>query len=194
MPDNENEPAQLEEPGVQQLTYAWRQRAHLVLDAHHTAAGIFERRHYWLGIPSVALSTVVGTAVFASLQKSPHMSIQIIVGLASIAAAVFASLLTFLRYNERADKHRLAGVRYGTIMRQLEQALLIPPHSEDEAKLFFDHIRSQWDELNEQSPTMPTSIWAEITGKNKKKPDAQPEDRQVSSEAAPSASPEEPSS
>ena len=161
--------AQQEASGVQQLTVAWLQRAHLVLDAHHTAAGMFEKRHYWLGIPTVALSTVVATAVFASLQNTPHIYMQIVVGLASILAAVLASLLTFLRYNERAEKHRLAGVRYGAIMRQLEQARQIPPHTEEEARGFFDSIRSRWDKLNEESPTMPTKTWDRLNRRHQKK-------------------------
>lgn len=197
MSESDNPDTQQQASGVEQLTIAWLQRAHLVLSAHHMAAGIFEKRHYWLGIPSVAISTVVGTAVFASLQKSPHVSIQIIVGLASIAAAVLASLLTFLRYNERAEKHRLAGVRYGTIMRQLEQALLIPPHNEDEARDFFNSIRDQWDKLNEESLTMPTKIWDRINGRERKqkskRDDGQQNAGKVSPEAAPSAPQAEPS-
>jgi uncharacterized membrane protein YidH (DUF202 family) len=51
---------------------------------------------------------LVGTSVFATAQKQPEPWLQIAVGLASIAAALLASLQTFLGYSERAqelDRH-----------------------------------------------------------------------------------------
>ena len=141
------------------LLVAWLQRAHFVLDAHHTAAGFLDRRHYWLGIPSIALSTLVGTAIFASLQANPGVIVQIIVGLASVSAAVLASLQTFLRFSERAEKHRVAGVRYGAIMRELEELLLVPPESVEELRRRIEDIRIRWDKLNEDTPLMLRNAW-----------------------------------
>ena len=145
------------------LIVAWYQRAHVVLAAHHVAAGHFDRLHYWLGIPAVIVSAVVGTTVFATLQSNPHVAIQILVGLGSVLAAVLTSLQTFLRYSERAEKHRVAGVRYGALMRELEQALILCPH-ESELKAFLNDVRIRWDRLNEETPTMPQKIWRQVNG------------------------------
>jgi hypothetical protein len=67
------------------------------------------------GIPAVVLSTVVSTSVFASLLKQPDPWLQITLGFASVAAALLASLQTFLSYSERAEKHRIAGAKYGAL-------------------------------------------------------------------------------
>src|SRR6185369_2622736 len=95
-------------------------RVSITQRAHYLSADHFGRRKYWLGIPAVVLSTLVGTAVFASLQKQPEFWLQIAIGLASVLAAVLAGLQTFLGYTERAEKHRIAGAKYGALGRELE--------------------------------------------------------------------------
>jgi hypothetical protein len=67
------------------------------------------RLNYLLGVPVVVLTTFVGTSVFATLQEDVNTSLRILVGAVSVFAAVLASLQTFLRYPERAEKHRIAG-------------------------------------------------------------------------------------
>ncbi|WP_226366902.1 SLATT domain-containing protein [Pseudonocardia sp. ICBG162] len=73
-----------------------------------------------LGVPVVALTTVVGTATFSSLNESPDTSIVIIVGLASILAAVLSALQTFLGFAERAEKHRIAANAYADLKRRMD--------------------------------------------------------------------------
>ena len=87
----------------------WYQRVTVTQRAHYGSADHFSRKSYWLGIPVIVLSTVVGTSVFAALQKQPGPGLQIALGLASVLAAVLASLQTFLGYSARAEKHRVAG-------------------------------------------------------------------------------------
>ncbi len=80
---------------LEALTAEWRVRVNRMKNAHYRAATLFERIHLYLGVPVIVLSSIVGTAVFASLQ-------------------------TFLRYSERADKHRIAGAKYGALNVDLE--------------------------------------------------------------------------
>ncbi|MFN2517260.1 MAG: hypothetical protein ABR556_13715, partial [Pyrinomonadaceae bacterium] len=59
--------------------------------------------NYIVGVPAVIFSSVVGTTIFAGLEKnSPKAPL---VALASILAAVLAGLQTFLRLSERAAQH-----------------------------------------------------------------------------------------
>src|SRR2546421_2594241 len=92
----------------------WFRRARESQRTHYECGTRFSRFNYWLGIPTIILSTAVGTAVFASLeQQSVPAWIKIVIGLVSILAAVLASLQTFLGFAQRADKHRIAGAGYG---------------------------------------------------------------------------------
>ena len=95
------------------------------------------------------------------------------VGLASVLAAVLASLQTFLGYSERAEKHRVAGAKYGAIGRELEVML----RSQGEAPS--EPIARLIDRLNSlalESPNNPQRIYntaggAQLERKQKKKGD-----------------------
>lgn len=140
---------------TQEVLNDWYQRAKTIQVAHYLSAAYFGKRKYWLGVPAVLLSTLVGTTVFASLQEKPEIWLQIIVGLASVAAAILTSLQTFLGYTERAEKHRIAGAKYGAIGRELEILRTLPDVSLEDVH----DIRQRLDSLAEESPNNPLSIY-----------------------------------
>lgn len=133
----------------------WYNRVSITQRAHYLSAGHFERRKYWLGVPAIVLSTLVGTAVFASLQKQPELWLQISIGLASVLAAVLAGLQTFLGYTERAEKHRIAGAKYGALGRELE----VLRASDQTSNETIEDIRKRLDVLALESPNNPLRIY-----------------------------------
>jgi len=139
----------------------WYRRVAVTQVAHYISADHFGARRYWLGIPAIVLSTLVGTSVFAAIQKQPELWVQIVVGMASVAAALLASLQTFLGYSERAEKHRLAGAKYGALGRTLEQlrASETLPSLEDIAS-----VRKRLDDLAIESPNNPLPLYRKAGG------------------------------
>lgn len=133
----------------------WYKRVAITQRAHYLSADYFGKRKYWLGIPAVLLSTLVGTTVFASLQKQPELWLQITVGLASVAAAILTSLQTFLSYSERAEKHRLAGAKYGALGRELEILRSLPEVNIET----INDLRARLDSLAQESPNNPLPIY-----------------------------------
>jgi len=139
----------------------WYQRVSVTQRAHYLSADHFGRKKYWLGIPAVMISTIVGTSVFATLQKLPPAWLQISVGLASVLAALLASLQTFLGYGERAEKHRIAGAKYGALGRELEMLRASPEApSEDVIK----EVKKRLDTLALESPNNPLPIFRRAGG------------------------------
>jgi hypothetical protein len=135
----------------------WYKRVAVTQRAHYLSADHFGRRKYWLGVPAATLSIVVGTSVFATVAKQPEIWVQIAVGLASVAAAVLAGLQTFLGYAERAEKHRLAGTKYGALGRELEQLRASGVYDGDQ----ISEVRQRLDNLATESPNNPLSIYRE---------------------------------
>lgn len=133
----------------------WYQRVSVTQRAHYMSADYFGRRRRWLGIPAAGLSTVVGTAVFATLGKRSEPWIQISVGLGSVLAAVLTGLQTLLGYAERAEKHRIAGAKYGALGRELE----VLRASESVSGEQIDALRKQLDVLALESPNNPVAIY-----------------------------------
>jgi hypothetical protein len=134
---------------TEKLIEDWYRRARESQFAHYAAAQPLARANYKLGLPVVALSTIVATSVFATLESATTAQYRIIVGLVSAAVAVLSALQTFLRFDERAEKHRAAGGQYGAIRRELEQTRAAgPPY---DAQLI-TQIRQKFDSISEQAP------------------------------------------
>jgi hypothetical protein len=146
-------------PTQQQVVDDWYQRVVKTQKAHYLSAHHFGSRKYWLGIPTIGLSTLVGTSVFATLQQKPELWLQITVGLLSVVAALLASLQTFLNYSERAEKHRVAGAKYGALGRELEQLRAVETAPSAEA---ISDIRKRLDDLAVESPNNPLRLWRRV--------------------------------
>lgn len=65
--------------------------------------------------------------------------------------------ITFHRYEEKTEKHRLSGVRYKGIIRELEQILATPRQATITESLI-DHLRQELDELETVTPVVPDDI------------------------------------
>ena len=136
----------------------WFRRARESQFIHYECGTWFSRLNYWLGIPAIVLSSAVGTAVFASLDASTSGAQRIVVGLISIFAAVLASLQTFMRFSERAERHRATGSGYGAIRRALEFLKTFPPEGEEALERAFADIKGQMDQLAKDAPEVPARI------------------------------------
>lgn len=143
------------------LLMEWYRRVVLSQQSHFNAASHFKKFNYWLGVPVVVLSAIVGTSVFTTLETTTitSNSIKITLGLTSVLAAVLASLQTFLRYAEQSEKHRIAGSRYGTLRRKIEQLLISIPEEDQELKKVLNELREDQDLIGSDAPDVPNRIY-----------------------------------
>lgn len=88
--------------------------------AHWSASGKCLRWHRGLGAVSVALSAAVATSAFAALSESTDTNLRLLTGALAVLAAIAASLVTFLGYQERAKLHLTAGGRFAKLRRTLD--------------------------------------------------------------------------
>jgi len=139
------------------LLHRWLKRARESAFAHYAAEERCSHLHYLLGVPAAILAAIVGTAVFASLDTAVDTRIKIAVGFTSIVAAVLSGIQTFLRYSERADRHRVAASKYGAIRRHLEQLLIYP---DQVTYSVVDEIRKALDALSADAPNISAKLWA----------------------------------
>jgi hypothetical protein len=143
---------------VQELLDDWYHRTRESQFGHFGAAKYYGSLHYYLGIPVVVLSGVVGTSLFASIGKTAAVP-TVIIGMVSVLVAVLGSLQTFLRFSERAEKHRVAAARYGAIRREIEQVRSLNFDSNENMREFIDKLRKRLDNLAEESPAIPRRVW-----------------------------------
>lgn len=114
-------------------------------------------------MPVVILTTFVGTSVFATLGRNVDLWLRISVGMISVLAAVLASLQTFLRFGERAERHRSSAELWASIRREIDEMLALHPTylaSRGDPKEYLDDLRGRMGEIAQQSPEMgATGLW-----------------------------------
>lgn len=142
---------------VDQLLGDWRQRVYAAQSAHYASANRFRRFNYIVGVPAVVFSSVVGTAIFAGLEKNPGRAW--VIGAASIAAAVLAGLQTFLRFSERAAQHATAADWYSAIRRDIEESLHLPVEFRGKAKDCLDRVRKEMNRASQDAPELRERDW-----------------------------------
>ncbi|NJL46670.1 MAG: DUF4231 domain-containing protein [Leptolyngbyaceae cyanobacterium SM2_5_2] len=143
---------------AENLLSDWYRRIRFAQFAHYEAAKSYDRMNYGLGIPVVVLSTFVGTSVFANIGSTVDATFQILIGLVSVVAATLASLQTFFRFSEKAEKHRAAASKYGALRREIEEIMVL--RSQADLKDAIPSLRSKVDRLSEEAPHIPHRIWA----------------------------------
>jgi hypothetical protein len=147
---------------VVKLLHVWSQRAGESADAHYSLASRLSRSNIRFGVPVVVLTTFVGTSVFATLEHHVNLALRIMVGMVSVLAAVLASLQTFLRFGERAEKHRTAAEAWAALRRDMEMMIALHPtypESRGDPKQYLDGVRRRFAEIAQQSPEMGEQGW-----------------------------------
>jgi hypothetical protein len=123
---------------------------------HAEAARRLELQYRRVGALSVVLSAVVGASLFASLETDFDAWGRIISGFVSVTASVLSGLLTFNRYEERTEKHRVAAVRYKSSLKELEA--LLSAGSPDIDNGTVRRIEQEFKDLERSAPVIPPKI------------------------------------
>ncbi len=137
----------------EELLTKWAERVRRAQAAHYDSAVRCDKRHFWVGVPVVILTSFIGTSVFVTLQKEADFSMKLAVGLASVVAAVLASVQTFLRFSERAESHRLAAMKFGGLRKEIELMQAFPAVDSAQMKELAKSLLERWNNINEESPT-----------------------------------------
>jgi hypothetical protein len=141
-------------PPVLELLGRWKTRAEVSQEAHYARSTRLGTFNVWLGVPVVALTTFVATSVFATLTEDVRTELRILVGAISALAAVLASLQTFLRFQERAEKHRASAELWASIRREIDEMLALHPEylsERSDPQQYLDDLRRRMDEVSAQS-------------------------------------------
>jgi hypothetical protein len=152
------------------LIEEWHAGIRINVLAHYECSKIFERQHRTLGYPTVILSALAGTAFVSSLTDSNIWWARGIAILLSLAVTVFASLQTFLRYAERAEKHKAAAAEFGKLRRELEQLAAFVPEDGTVTAHEMQAIRVKWGELSTHAPAIPNYVYTRMFRKVWHKP------------------------
>jgi len=136
----------------------WYLRVTKNQQAHYLLSSKYRSIHYWLGIPTIFFSAIIGSTL---LTGSNDQLLKTILGVLSLVVTCLTALQTFLRPSEQAEKHKLAAAQLGTIRREIEKLKAFPV-AKSEHKILMEKIKESIDKTTQEAPDLPPNIWVRL--------------------------------
>lgn len=129
---------------------------------HYNACGPWQSRHRWLGSLSAILSAIA--AGVAAQKGAPPLVVVTL----SVLAAALTAVVTFLKPNEEADRHRRAGDAHFAIKNRARifRTVELEADGADEAKLVdtLKSLSADLDAARAAAPPIPDEAYKKAKG------------------------------
>lgn len=139
---------------TRELLIKWLKRCHINIQTHYRSANRYRGFHYWIGVPLVIATVVLGSELFELVLAEPHAKIATVI--LGVVATLFAAFQTLFKFEERRNGHILAAQRYGEIARRIERILSGTLSSSPEE---LDKIEDQINKAVRDSTLPPSKIF-----------------------------------
>lgn len=144
------------------LLEIWEDRCKISLEAHYQTAVRLDRRHRTLGMTLVVINAVVSTAVFSSMSSDgTPMGWKIAAAAISVIASVLASIQTFDKAGERAERHRQVAAGFSILKRKIE-LFRIPANPPNDVQAFLKTFDDEYCSLIREAPTANETIYQKV--------------------------------
>ena len=120
-----------------------------------------------MSIPIIVLSTLTGTANFADsyVPVGFKQGFSACVGGLNIFCGILGTLMSFLKYAEIYEAHRIAALAWSSLGRSIQIELALKDERRKNCRDFLKVSRSQYDSLLESSPTLDQDVIATFNKK-----------------------------
>ena len=159
---------------IEDLLSEWGEISMCYAYLHNFSQRKYKKKYHHLQIPIIILSTLTGTANFATDSYVPESfkhGFSAAVGSLNIFCGILGTLLSFLRYSEIYEGHRISALAWSKLGRAIEIELSLHDKKRKPCRDFLKICRSEYDNLLESSPNIDLDI---ITFFNKKFQDKYP--------------------
>ena len=159
MTENREEIVHVWKEQDEKILIDWADKATCYRWLHNKAHSKYSCRNMWFTIPVIIISTLTGTANFASqhipidYQKYYSMGI----GGFNIFAGIVTTISQFLKLSELNEAHRVSSISWAKFNRNIKVELAKSPDDRDDPKLMLKRCNEEYDRLIETSPNIPTS-------------------------------------
>ncbi len=146
---------------IEHLLKEWSEVAHCYSYLHAHSERKYKRKYHSFSIPIIVLSTLTGTANFAGdsyIPESFQKSYRAIIGSFNILCGVLGTLLSFLKYNEALESHRISQVAWSKFARNIAIELALKDEKRKNPRDFLKVSRAEFDRLIESSPNIDRDI------------------------------------
>ncbi len=145
----------------EQLLASWSEKASCYRWLHGRSEKKYRSRYYAFSIPVIILSTLTGAAnvgMDSFVPAETKSMVSAIVGGVNIFAGILGTLQNFLKVAETMEAHRLSGVSWSKLGRNISIELALDDKRRTPAHDFLKICRAEYDRLIEQSPVIDDDI------------------------------------
>ena len=146
---------------IETLLSEWGEVSMCYAYLHNFSQRKYRKKYHHLQIPVIILSTLTGTANFATDSYVPEAYKQGFsagVGSLNIFCGILGTLLSFLRYSEIYEGHRISALAWSKLGRAIEIELSLHDLKRKPARDFLKVCRAEYDNLLESSPNIDLDI------------------------------------
>lgn len=157
MPDNIEDWS----PECEDLLADWSEIATCYAWLHNYSQRKYKKKYHGLQVPIIVLSTLTGVSSFATegyIPDSFKQTFTACVGSLNIFAGILGTLLSFLRYSEIYESHRIASLGWSKLSRTIEIELSLHDGKRKKCTDFLKVSRAEYDNLLESSPIIDMDI------------------------------------
>ena len=165
---NEDENIWTEE--CEELLAEWSEKASCYRWLHGRCEKSYRHWYYCFSIPVIILSTLTGAANVGMDSFVPEENKSIasaIVGGVNIFAGIVSTLQNFLKVAELMEAHRIAGVSWGKLQRNIAIELALDPSRRVIQSDFLKLSRAEYDRLIEAGPIIDDKVILQFNKKFK---------------------------
>ena len=152
------------------LLAEWSEKASCYRWLHGRSEKSYQKWYYGFSIPVIILSTLTGAAnvgMDSFVQQESKSIASAIVGGVNIFAGIVSTLQNFLKVAELMEGHRIAGVSWGKLQRNIAIELALDPKRRVLQTDFLKLSRAEYDRLIEAGPIVDDGIIAQFNKKFK---------------------------
>ena len=141
----------LSEFGEIALCYSW---------LHSYSTRKYKAKYHRMSIPIIVLSTLTGTANFADsyVPNGFKQGFSACVGGLNIFCGILGTLMSFLKYAEIYEAHRIAALAWSSLGRSIQIELALKDNRRKNCRDFLKISRATYDSLLESSPTLDQDV------------------------------------
>jgi hypothetical protein len=144
--------------GILDSIHELKANAKISKNKHFNAAERLHRMTYWLGVPVIVISVLLGSSFFT--QYLDNEIGKVIGAFLGFASALLVSLQTFVNPKETANGHRSVGNRYVEVSRKcshLEAKLNDNLLGLEAANLEYENLLNDYFRINTEAESLPTN-------------------------------------
>ena len=134
------------------LCYSW---------LHSYSERKYKKKYHNISIPIIVISTLTGTANFGMdsfISDDQRPMASAFVGGINIFAGILGTLLSFLKYAEQYENHRISCVSWSKFARNIQIELALKDCKRKNCRDFLKVSRAEYDRLLESSPNIDRDI------------------------------------